>query len=301
MSSSAPSQSVVSSFLYGSTHTGAWLADLILLGARLYAGITIASAGADKLPTPDWMTDQVASIGFPAPGVFATVACLTEFVGGILLAVGFLTRPMALLLAFTMGVASFGFHKLTPIVDMHIAQGFVWLFAAFLAVGAGRLSLDTLIRTIQRSTSPRSALAPLLGVPVLAASLGFGLYREFVTPPTALVETTQADITSVSLAGTFNDWDLGAAPLTLSDGVWSAEVQIEQPGPMQFKFAANNSWDLSVGVSDSTALRLPVASQGTTDSGNIVVIIPEAGLYRFSINSETYEFSVRSTSDGNDS
>ena len=65
-----------------------WPADLLLLGARLYGGYTIASAGLDKLPVPDWMVDQVAQVGFPAVSFFALVACLTEFAGGLKMAPG---------------------------------------------------------------------------------------------------------------------------------------------------------------------------------------------------------------------
>ncbi|MEQ8837334.1 MAG: hypothetical protein RID07_11070, partial [Lacipirellulaceae bacterium] len=55
-----------------------YAADLALLGARLYGGVTIAYAGLDKLPRPDWMVDQVVKIGwFPVPEFFATVACVT--------------------------------------------------------------------------------------------------------------------------------------------------------------------------------------------------------------------------------
>ena len=106
-----------------------WLTEPIMLLARLYAGLTIASAGLDKLPTPDWMVDQVVQLKlFPQPAWFAFIACFTEFVCGILLAVGLLTRSSGLLLAFTMGVAAFRFHRVTPLLGMHIAQGFVWLF-----------------------------------------------------------------------------------------------------------------------------------------------------------------------------
>ena len=69
---------LLSRLLIGGADSLPWLADLLLLGARVYAGYTIASAGLDKLPVPDWMGEQVARMGLPAVGFFAVVACLTE-------------------------------------------------------------------------------------------------------------------------------------------------------------------------------------------------------------------------------
>jgi putative oxidoreductase len=285
-------ESIVSALLFGTSSRGVWLVDLLLLGARLYAGVAIASAGFDKLPTPDWMTDQVAQIGFPAPALFATIACLTEFIAGVMLALGFLTRPMALLLAFTMGVASFGFHRLTPILDMHIAQGFVWLFVVFVAVGGGRLSLDAIVRGLGR-TSPRAAKrAGLIGVPFLLAVSGYGLYREFFFTPPPQTEAETATIESVSIAGTFNDWDLASTPMSKDGDAWAATVTFEQPGPVQFKFAANGSWDVALGSASTAPMTVPATATGDPSGGNIVVIIPEAGDYRFELNAETFAFTI---------
>jgi putative oxidoreductase len=295
-----PVESKFSSLLFGTMVRGPWIADLLALAARLYAGITIASAGFDKLPTPDWMADQVTQIGFPAPAFFATLACLTEFVGGILLAFGFLSRPSAFLLAFTMGAASFGFHRLAPITGMHIAQGYVWLFAMFLVVGGGRLSVDGLIRRLQSRAGPKRTLVPLIGAPVLIAASGYGLYRELFLEPRPPATAADTAIDAVSLAGTFNDWDLATTPMNRVDDAWIAEVAIDQPGPIQFKFAANNSWDLNLGSESSEALTIPASGQGVPGADNIVVVIPTPGSYRFRVETETYAFAVSALREGAD-
>lgn len=154
-----------------------WWQEPLMLGARLYAGLTIAGAGLDKIPTPDWMVDQVAQLGFPNPEFFALCACHAEYFGGALLAFGILTRPAALLLAWTMGVAAFGWHENTPLLDMSIAQGFVWLFVVFAALGGGRLSMDQLVRTtvMKRWGAWRGLIVAL----VLALPFaGYGVVRE---------------------------------------------------------------------------------------------------------------------------
>lgn len=126
------------------------------LAVRLSVGVIFAAHGAQKLfgwfggygleGTAGWME----SIGL-APGLlFASLAGGAEFIGGILLIVGLLARPAALLLAITMIVA---------IVSVHLQHGLFmsnngYEYAlALLAVsiglvirGAGSLSVDTLIK-----------------------------------------------------------------------------------------------------------------------------------------------------------
>ena len=45
---------------------------------------------------------------------------------------------------------------------------------------------------------------------------------------------------SVSLAGSFNQWDMGATPLEERDGIWSVTVDLP-PGEHQYKFVVNGS------------------------------------------------------------
>lgn len=90
------------------------------LALRLPLGIIFAAHGAQKLfgwfggyglqGTGQWM----ASIGLEPGVLMAALAGSAEFFGGLLLIAGLLTRPVALVLAFTMLVA---------IVSVHLGNG----------------------------------------------------------------------------------------------------------------------------------------------------------------------------------
>ena len=86
-------------------------------------------------------------LGLPAP--LALVAGLIEFVGGLMLAAGFITRPVAGLVVAMMAVAT---------LKVHLSFGFFWtsggfeypLFwglaaLSFVLRGGGRYSVDALI------------------------------------------------------------------------------------------------------------------------------------------------------------
>lgn len=83
---------------------------------RVVAGIIFAAHGAQKLfgwfgghgleGTGQWM----ASIGLQPGYLMALGAGSAEFFGGIALIIGLLTRPAAVVLAFTMLVAIFAVH-----------------------------------------------------------------------------------------------------------------------------------------------------------------------------------------------
>ena len=127
------------------------------LPIRLGAGAIFAAHGAQKLfgwfggygleGTAGWME----SIGLEPGLLMAAMAGSAEFFGGLLLIIGLLVRPAALMLAITMAVA---------IITVHLSNGFFlanngYEFGlAMLAVsvslvvrGAGNLSAD---RWLQR-------------------------------------------------------------------------------------------------------------------------------------------------------
>jgi putative oxidoreductase len=104
--------------------------------------------------------EGVAKLGFPQPELFAWAAALSEFVGGICVALGLATRPAAALAAFTMGVAAFARHRAhehllvalgmrqaTPETleawgDPEKALLYLVVFLVVLIAGPGRYALD---------------------------------------------------------------------------------------------------------------------------------------------------------------
>ena len=271
-----------------------WFSELLLLGARVYAGFTMAMAGLDKLPTPDWMVDQVEQIGvFPSASLFAAIACLAEFVCGLFLVVGLATRISAILLAVTMGFAAFGFQGATPLTGMHIAQHFFWLFVVFIGLGGGRFSFDgALLKVSKRegASSMRSVVVAVYAVTATAIA-GFAFYRELSPPPVVEINEESEVIKSVSVAGSFNSWDPTATPLTdLGDAIWMAELEFSESQPIEFKFVANGDWAINVGDDDQTSERFPVEGTGERNGGNIAAFIPSPGVYRVELNLDTMAY-----------
>src|SRR5687767_2865037 len=101
-----PMASRMKNLLFGGRGTGSTVGDLGLLIPRLTFGVLMALGHGlgkiyadDKFGLPDRFVEGVEKMNFPAPTAFAWAAALTEFLGGLLLAAGLLTRPAALLLA----------------------------------------------------------------------------------------------------------------------------------------------------------------------------------------------------------
>ncbi len=123
--------------------------DLGLLIFRLFIGLTMALAhGMGKMPPSDKLIAGVEAVGFPMPVVFAWCAALAELLGGFLIAVGLFTRPAAFFIGFTMLVAAFGVHATDGFSTREMAL--LYLVSCLLLVfqGAGRFSLDRIIRKV---------------------------------------------------------------------------------------------------------------------------------------------------------
>jgi len=119
-----------------------------LLVLRVVVGAIFAAHGAQKIFefTLPGTIGSFAGMGVPLPEIAGPVVAFVELIGGILLILGLLTRPVAILLAIDMIVA---------LVAVHLPAG-LWvgdggyefvavLGAAALALaltGAGRFSFD---------------------------------------------------------------------------------------------------------------------------------------------------------------
>ena len=136
---------------------------------RVTAGLLLLPHGSQKLF--GWFGGKgmqataqfFASAGFEPGWFWALLVALTEFVGGLCLALGFLTRPAAAAIAGFMAVA---------VVQTHWPNGFFWTdkgfeyplmwgivaLLAFVILGGGRYSVDAEDR---RAGSDWHRLTPL--------------------------------------------------------------------------------------------------------------------------------------------
>lgn len=113
-------------FVGGVGDAESW-APLIL---RVGLGLALISHGYPKLfKTFGQFSGYVASLKWPAPKLFALLAGLTEFAGGILLVLGLLTKPVALIVAV---------YFLLTILTAHKGQKFQggWELAFMYLLGA---------------------------------------------------------------------------------------------------------------------------------------------------------------------
>ncbi len=119
------------------------LTDGALLLVRIVFGLSMAFAhGVGKVPPSEGFTGYVGSLGFPLPGFFAWAAGLAEFVGGIFIALGLLTRVSGFFLLQTMLVAVFVAHIDDPFKKMEMGLLYATVALALSATGAGRFSVD---------------------------------------------------------------------------------------------------------------------------------------------------------------
>jgi putative oxidoreductase len=133
--------------------------DLGLLVARVLLGVIFAAHGYQKLVTFGLAgaTESFRGMGVPAPEIAAPVVAVVELVGGIALIAGAFTGIVGLLLAIDMLVA---------VLLVHLSAGLFidnggWELVgalgagalALAAVGAGRFSVDGLLRGKRGSRS----------------------------------------------------------------------------------------------------------------------------------------------------
>jgi putative oxidoreductase len=122
-----------------------------LLLARILMVILFVWSGWGKLIGFSGTVAMTTGMGLPIPTVAAIVVVVVEFFVGIAVALGFLTRPLALLLAaYTLATAFIGHHYWTMTGDAQVANMInfyknVSMTGGFLLLavtGPGKYSID---------------------------------------------------------------------------------------------------------------------------------------------------------------
>jgi len=105
--------------------------------------------------------------------------------------------------------------------------------------------------------------------------------------------------TSMTLAGTFNNWVASLTNMVLvNDYTWQRDQAMTNASGVAFKFTANGNWNVNWGESNQSDMDLPlqggVAEQG---QGNILVNGTNSGLFRFVFNEQTRAYTVTKLAD----
>lgn len=138
---------MLKTILFGGESGLSYLANAGLTLLRIFAGVALAfSHGIGKVPPGEGLITGAANLGFPVPVFFAWAAGLSEFLGGIFLALGFLTRISSFFIACTMLVALVGVHGADPFQKQELAFMYFFVAMAFLLKGAGDWSVDSFLR-----------------------------------------------------------------------------------------------------------------------------------------------------------
>lgn len=120
--------------------------DTGILLLRVLTGFGIAWHGYSKIfiGSMDSFIEAVAEMGFIYPTIFAWVAALSEFAGGLCIALGLWTRLAAVMVFFTMTVAAFIRHGNDPFDQKELALLYWTVSGALICMGGGKFSLDHL-------------------------------------------------------------------------------------------------------------------------------------------------------------
>jgi putative oxidoreductase len=125
----------------------------MLLAVRLYWGFQFAQTGWGKLHSLARITGFFASLNIPFPSLTTPFISGLEFFGGILMMVGFFSRPISFLLACNMFVAYWAadHDALTSIFSdpgkFYVADPYTFLFASLMILifGPGFLAIDAYV------------------------------------------------------------------------------------------------------------------------------------------------------------
>jgi len=135
-----------------------------LLFVRLYWGIQLMQSGWGKLHNLDKVTDFFTSLNLPMPHQMAIFISCVEFFGGLLFALGLLSRVTSLALTINMIMAYVTadrealFSIFSDPDKFTVAAPYVFLVASLIVLlfGPGVVSLDALLSKVLGKTAAAS-------------------------------------------------------------------------------------------------------------------------------------------------
>jgi len=129
--------------MYPRLFTQPWMTHLVPTTLRVLVGVMMIYHGTPKVfEGTSGLSEALASRGWPLPWLLGVLTAYTEFAGGILLSVGFLTRPVALAMALLFFIIAFVFHGGDPFGDKELPLLYFVLSVAIVLYGPGRVSVD---------------------------------------------------------------------------------------------------------------------------------------------------------------
>ncbi|MFA7667008.1 MAG: DoxX family protein [Burkholderiaceae bacterium] len=117
---------------------------------RIVAGIAFMVHGWPKIQNPMSLVGMVESLGFVPGPLWAVLLAATEFIGGILLVLGLLTRPAALATTVVLLVTVY-FHWIVQSQGWAGSEkSILWAAMTFLLLmrGGGAFSIDSRLKKV---------------------------------------------------------------------------------------------------------------------------------------------------------
>lgn len=124
------------------------LRDATLAALRVLTGAFLVYGTWDNVTSADRMLEFVGFLGqfgFPAPAMMAPLSVWVQFLCGIALILGLLTRPAGLLVAINFVIAVIMVHWAEDFRGWWPAIVLVFLGLHFAATGSGRFGLDAML------------------------------------------------------------------------------------------------------------------------------------------------------------
>jgi uncharacterized membrane protein YphA (DoxX/SURF4 family) len=180
----------IKAFLFGGSQQNSSSQNIGFLLLRFFVGLALCTVFEKFFPKngiwgpQEWFIQDTANMGFPFPTFFAWFAVISEFFGGILLMLGLLTRPAALLNVFVTFTATFIYHN-GDIGNSGLTSFFFMIMClCILLFGPGKFSLDYLLnRKLIKRMAKISTIVLLLFSFNYATGQSYGFAMPYQTEP----------------------------------------------------------------------------------------------------------------------